>query len=289
MDELLNELSICFDKDTVDKIVSGYVNKYVTIRINNLKASDLEVFSYLDNNNITYEKVSFYDKALVLKNVTNEEIMNSELFKEGKIYLQSLSSILPPLFMDLKEDSNILDMTASPGSKLSEIQALSNNKTLITGVERNKERFERLKYNVDHLGCKKVTLLNMDARDLNDFMKFDEILLDVPCSGSGTVTNKDDVKNFGSILEHSIKTQKVLIDKALKLLKPNGTLIYSTCSLLDKEDEDIIRSILSDEYKLEPINIDGILNYESKLEGTIKVLPNEYFEGFYIAKIKKVK
>ena len=100
MDELLKELSICFDNETVEKIVGGYVNKYVTIRINNLKASDEEVISYLDNNNVTYEKVSFYDKALVLKNVTNEEIMNSELFKEGKIYLQSLSSMLPPLFMD---------------------------------------------------------------------------------------------------------------------------------------------------------------------------------------------
>jgi hypothetical protein len=76
MDELLNELSICFDKDTVNKIVSGYVNKYVTIRINNLKASDEEVFSYLDNN-ITYEKVSFYDKALVLKN----EILPFLMFK----------------------------------------------------------------------------------------------------------------------------------------------------------------------------------------------------------------
>ena len=114
--------------DNYNEILDGYKQKrYVTLRVNTLKTSVEEIESILNKENIEYEKVDFYKDAIIIKNRIENELLDLDIYKEGKIYLQSLSSMLPPLFIDPKENENILDMTAAPGSKTSEIAALSNN------------------------------------------------------------------------------------------------------------------------------------------------------------------
>ena len=138
----------------------------------------------------TFEEISWYDNSLVV-NTTEDTLRELDIYKEGKIYLQSLSSQLPPLFLNPKEDEMILDMAAAPGGKTTQIAALSNNKAMITAIEKNKIRSERLQYNIDKQGAKKVTVLNTDSRNLNEYFMFDKILLDAPCSGSGTIINNN--------------------------------------------------------------------------------------------------
>ena len=282
-----------YSEEQINEILKSYKeNKVVSLRINTIKTTTEEIIKYLEEQNITYETITWSDTALVITNKTENELQELDIYKEGKIYLQSLSSQLPPIFLDPKENEMILDMTAAPGGKTTEIAALSNNKAMITAIEKNKIRSERLQYNIDKQGAKKVTVLNTDARNLNEYFMFDKILLDAPCSGSGTITNN----NFNSfnedLVNRSIKFQTTLINEAIKHLKVGGELIYSTCSILSCENDEIIKSILNSNLELTPLdltNYQDIPKLSTKLEGTLCVCPSKYYEGFYVAKIRKIK
>ena len=102
--------------------------------------------------------------------------------------MQSLSSMLPPIILNPKLKADILDMAAEPGGKTTQIAALSNNLANIKACELNKIRLERLKYNIQKQGATNVYVMEKDARLLDDFFCFDQILLDAPCSGSGTLS-----------------------------------------------------------------------------------------------------
>ena len=217
-----------------------------------------------------------------------QDLQNLEIYKQGKIYLQSLSSMLPPIVLNPKENENILDMCAAPGGKTTQMACLSNNKAHITAVERNRIRGEKLKYNLQKQGAGTVNVMIDDARNLSDFFKFDKILLDAPCSGSGT----DNIfkKNFTKeLIQKSVKTQDILLKKALKLLKQGGELIYSTCSILKDENENILERCLNEsDYKLEKVEISNDIELlPSKFEEVKTIAPNEYFEGFFVSKIRK--
>ncbi|MBE6161191.1 MAG: RsmB/NOP family class I SAM-dependent RNA methyltransferase [Firmicutes bacterium] len=277
--------------DNYEEIINGYNQKrYVTLRVNTLKSNVDEVKKVFDNNDIKYESVSFYKDALVIKNKEEKDIINLNIYKDGKIYLQSLSSMLPPLFLSPNENENILDMTAAPGSKTSQIAALSENKVLITAVEKDKFRCERLKYNMDKLGVKKVNVINIDAQRLDDFYSFDKILLDAPCSGSGTLNEKDFNSFDYSLVIKSVERQTKLINKALKMLKKDGILVYSTCSILKEENENIINEVIKNndvEILSHNLNLDSIPKLDTLIPNTLCVCPNKYFEGFFVAVLKK--
>lgn len=121
------------------KIENRYkVQRPVTLRANNLKTSLEKVKEKLDEAQIEYETISWYEKALIIKNVREEEVRKLEIYENGEIYLQSLSSMLPPIILEPKAGENILDMTAAPGGKTTEIAALTENKAYITACEKIK-------------------------------------------------------------------------------------------------------------------------------------------------------
>jgi len=197
--------------------------------------------------------------------------------------------MLPPIIIEPKEGENILDMAAAPGGKTTQMAAITNNKAFITAVEKNKIRAERLKYNLKKQGVGCVNVMLEDARKLSDFFSFDKILLDAPCSGSGTMSIFD--KNFNEeLIKRSSKIQEELLKKALKILKPGGEMVYSTCSILKQENEEILEKVLiKANAEIEPINLTEIVTLPSKIEGTITVCPTENYEGFFVAKIRKLK
>ena len=278
-----------YDEKITNKILTGIKsNKKVSLRVNTLKAAVEDIIVEFNSANIKFKKVDWYKDAFVIENINEQNLQNLEIYKQGKIYLQSLSSMLSPIVLKPKENENILDMCAAPGGKTTQMACLSNNKAHITAVERNRIRAEKLKYNLQKQGAGTVNVMIDDARNLSDFFKFDKILLDAPCSGSGT----DNVfkKNFTKeLIEKSVKTQEVLLKKALKLLKQGGELIYSTCSILKDENENILEKCLKNtEYKLERIELsDKIECLPSKFDEVKTIAPNEYFEGFCVTKIRK--
>ena len=270
------------------------LNKPLTIRINTLKTNVDYIKEVLNNNNIEFETIEWSNTALIINNKVEEDLKELSIYKDGLIYFQSLSSQLPPLFVNPKENENILDMAAAPGGKTTELQALANNMALITAVEKNQIRYERLEYNINKLGAKKINIIKKDARFLDDYYSFDKILLDAPCSGSGTLTNET-LKDFNEeLVNRSINLQKQLITKAFNLLKKDGVLTYSTCSILKQENDEVVKYLLDNNPNAEIIHL-NLNGYESlptlknDIPGTLTLYPNEYYEGFYIAQIKKTK
>ena len=280
-----------YDDLEYSKIVDGYkCDRYLTLRVNTIKSNKEEIIKVFNDNNINYEKVSFYKDAFVIKNKNILDIQKLSIYEDGKIYIQSLSSMIPPLILNPLSNENILDMTAAPGSKTSEMAALSNNMALIMAVEKDKIRCDRLKYNLEKLGVKKVNVINSDSSNLDENYKFDKILLDAPCTGVGTINENDDIKIDEDILKRSTNRQIKLINKAIKLLKKGGILVYSTCSILKEENEYVIEETLkSDEVELIKIdNFDRIDLLKTDIDGTLCICPNKYFEGFYVAMLKKL-
>ena len=294
---LIDELNKQYGEEITNKIILGYAeNRVVSLRVNTLKANIEKVCEELTKNNIEFEKVYWSNVALVIKNATEEDIQKLSIYENGEIYLQSLSSMLPPVIMQPKENTDILDMTAAPGGKTTQIAAISNNNANITACEMNNIRIEKLKYNIDKQGATSVAIMQADSRNLSDYFAFDQILLDAPCSGSGTIdiNNEKTYKNFTDVLvEKSTKSQLTLLKKALKILKPGHEMIYSTCSILARENEDILNKALkganAEIVQIELEGIEDIPLLPTKIEGTLCVCPNKYYEGFFVAKIRKDK
>ena len=292
---LIEELNKQYGEEMTNKIIDGYTkNRVVSLRVNTLKSNLEKVCEELTKNSIEFEKVSWSDVALITENATEEDLQKLSIYENGEIYLQSLSSMLPPVIMQPKENTDILDMTAAPGGKTTQIEALTNNNANITACEMNNIRIEKLKYNIEKQGAKSVAIMQADSRNLSDYFAFDQILLDAPCSGSGTIdlNNERTYKNFTEqLVEKSTKSQLTLLKKALKILKPGHEMIYSTCSILARENEDIlnkaIKGINAEIISIELEGVGDIPLLPTKIEGTLCVCPNKYYEGFFVAKIRK--
>ena len=186
---LIQKLKKQYEEEIVKEIIMGYGYKRpVTLRINTLKTNVEHIKKVLTMLQITYKEVNFSKEALILENIRENSIQELDIYKNGEIYMQSLSSMLPPIILNPKLKADILDMAAAPGGKTTQIAALSNNLANITACELNKIRLERLKYNIQKQGATNVYVMEKDARLLDDFFCFDQILLDAPCSGSGTLS-----------------------------------------------------------------------------------------------------
>ena len=282
---LLNQ----YGEELTNKIIQGYnANRAVTLRVNTLKTNLENIIGTLRENEIKFEQISWYSDALIIKNANESDIRKLKIYENGEIYLQSLSSMLPAIILNPKENENILDMAAAPGGKTTQMSALSNNNSLITACEKNKIRSDRLKYNIEKQGANRVNILVEDARKLDNYFSFDKILLDAPCSGSGT----DNIfeKGFTKELIHkSCKTQEALLRKAINILKPGGEMIYSTCSILKQENEEMLNKILkTGKVEIIPIEVDDkIPILPVQIKGTLCVCPTELYEGFFVAKLYK--
>ena len=278
-----------YGEEITNKIIDGYSKQRpVTLRVNTIKSSKELIENSLEKAGISFKEVNWYKDALIIENVREDEIKKLKIYENGEIYLQSLSSMIPPIILDPKEGENILDMAAAPGGKTTQIAALTNNKVMITACEKNKIRAERLKYNLQKQGIGCTNVMLEDARKLSDFFSFDKILLDAPCSGSGTDNIKE--KNFTKeLIERSSKVQEELLRKALKILKPGREMIYSTCSILKQENENILRKVLPKaNAEIIPIKpIEDIPTLPVDIEGTLCVCPTESYEGFFVAKIRR--
>ncbi|NBH70753.1 RsmB/NOP family class I SAM-dependent RNA methyltransferase [Clostridiaceae bacterium] len=284
-----------YGQELAGRILEGYrQERPVTLRANTLKADAASVRKRLEEAGILCQEVPWSREALVITNAREPELQKLELYGEGGIYLQSLSSMLPPLVLGPKAGESILDMAAAPGGKTTQMAALSGNMASITACEKNQIRAKRLQYNLDRQGASRVCVMVADARKLDDFFSFDKVLLDAPCTGSGTldICRKGGKGQLdGDILRRSAKVQEELLAKALKHLKPGHEMVYSTCSVLAEENEQVVKKAMKKAgAKVLPINtgqFPGIFLLPTELEGTMCVCPDGLYEGFFVARLQK--
>lgn len=285
-----------------DKILAGMAGKRnTTLRVNTLKYNIQDLMRYFREINIKFERVNFYNDALIIKNANEKEIQKLEIYEKGYIYLQSLSSMVPPIVLGATENENILDMASAPGSKTTQISAMMKNTGHIVANELDKIRCERLKFNVENQGATNTKIINGYGEKLGDKYpeNFDRVLLDTPCSGEGRFIAEipGTYRNWSvrSVKELS-KIQKKLIKSGYNALKPGGIMVYSTCTLNLEENENILRWALENlNLKMMDINLDikgaipgDSLDTKLGIEKAIKILPTKEMEGFFVAKLRKV-
>lgn len=277
------------------------VDRNTTLRVNTLKYNIQDLMIQLKKNNIKFERVQWYNNALLLKNIAEKDIQKLEIYINGYIYLQSLSSMIPPLVLSPKSGDKVLDLTAAPGSKTTQLANLMDNNGEIIANELDKIRYERLKYNVEKQGATIVETINSRGEKLGEKYPeyFDKVLLDVPCSGEGRflINNPKTYRDWSmKKVNNLVKLQKKLLISACKALKKNGVMVYSTCTINKYENEFILDWATKNlPLKIVDINLiikDSIKGDNEKLDRAIdkaiKILPSKSMEGFFVAKLKKV-
>lgn len=240
------------DDDKATAIRAGFaeaVARPVTLRANTLKVTAVRVAQQLHEAGLRFTQPAWYEDAFILDPAVRERaIWELPLYQNGEIYLQSLSSMLPPIVLDPTPGSDVLDMCAAPGGKTSQIAALTDGRAHLTACELRTPRAEKLTHNLEKLGVRNVNIMRVDARRLDTFFSFDHILLDAPCTGTGTLRAGDtraQKRMTETLLSKATRSQHALLDRALTVLKPGGTLVYSTCSILPQENEEQVTSALT--------------------------------------------
>lgn len=300
-EEFINFIYEEFSVGTADKMLYSFMDeRLTTLRVNTLKYNISDLMEYFKRINIKFDRVPWYKDALILKNAKEKDIEKLDIYEKGYIYMQSLPSMVPPLVLNPKRGERVLDMTAAPGSKTTQMAAMMENEGYILANELDKVRCERLKYNVDRQGASIVEVINGRGETLGDKYpeEFDKVLLDAPCSGEGRFTLKD-VKTyrFWSIREVNrlSNLQKKLFQSAFKALKKGGVMVYSTCTLNRRENEEIVEWAINN-LNVEILDIDLKINgavpaftdkYQKDLNKAIRILPSKELEGFFVCKFLK--
>ncbi|HBE79879.1 MAG TPA: hypothetical protein DDW65_19185 [Firmicutes bacterium] len=304
--EFIGRLQAEYEPGKAEKIMSGMMTERpVTLRVNTLKTDVRTVMKTLQADNLKFERVLWYNDALVLKTARENEIERHPLYQKGHIYLQSLSSMIPPLVLDPKPGQRVLDLTAAPGSKSTQLAALMQNQGFILANEVNALRVERLKYNIEKQSATSIEVRHGDGKHLEEtwHQYFDAVLLDAPCSGEGLFLACDPKTyrfwNPKKVRELASE-QKKLLRTALWALKPGGCLVYSTCTLATTENELVLDwafSKYASELTAESIGLtisgseSGLAIGESGHEHCrkyLRIYPSQLMEGFFVAKLRKL-
>lgn len=305
--EFVDELYRAFPISEADRILRGFARRrYVTLRANTLKATVDEVLSELKRAGVKCQRVPWYSDALVIQNKREQYIESLELYVQGKVYLQSLSSMIPPLVLAPQPGETVLDIAAAPGSKTTQMAALMQNRGRIVAAEIDRMRAERLMFNLERQG---VTIAEVFTRDgvivADEFPEsFDRVLVDAPCSGEGLfIASQPATYNHWSrrMCKRCAVSQRRLFDAAARALKPGGAMVYSTCTLNPDENELMVESFLrrwDHEFEVLPmkLQVQGWAPALEQVKGRIvmpeirhtrRVFPSQLMEGFYVALLAK--
>ena len=293
-------------------------NKLVNIEKNKIKLKDdaqIKVKDYINNKKISVNEVNSKLGASGSSGgrvgmLSPGELGRSLEHQLGYYYIQEISSMLPILTLNPKPNETFLDLCSSPGSKTTQLAAKIQNTGTIIANEVNFGRIKILASNLQRCGVSNTIITKKDGIALckefaKENIKFDKILVDAPCSGEGTIRSSPKTLIMWNIkmIKSLSKLQKSLLSSAIEILKPNGEIVYSTCTHAPEENEEVVDFVLNKfkgEIKLETINLPvkcrpGITNWNNnqlnpEIKKTCRVYPQDNdTEGFFIAKIRKLK
>ena len=280
--------------------------KAMGLRVNTLRASTKEVTEYFTQQAIPFQTINWKSDALSIPHEYRAEVLDSTLYRQGLIYSQNLSSQAAPLILGPRSNEEVLDMCAAPGGKTLQIACMMRDQGRLAAVEKVKTRFFKLKANLQahDLRCIKTYMTDATGLWRKTPQRFDRILLDAPCSSEARFQSGNPRSyqhwNLRKIRETARK-QKKLLFSAIHCLKPQGTLVYSTCSFAPEENEAVIDHALrrfGDAITVGEINLslsntqEGLTawsgnTYHSSLKRALRILPTGIMEGFFLCVLVK--
>lgn len=289
VEELLKEKTA---QETEQICINSNIRPKVCIRVNKLKTSSKELKEKLEEENISFED-GIIEDFIVLNKVKNIE--NLDLFKQGLFTIQDEAAGLTALILNPKKGEKVLDACAAPGGKTTYLAEIMQNEGEIVAWDIYEHRINLVNKNATRLGINIIKTELQDATKLDKqyIEKFDKILLDVPCLGIGVIKRKPDIKwqRKSEDVEEISKIQKEILEKCTQYLKIGGELVYSTCSILEEENQNIIEEFLKENknFKYTKYDLKDKEFFVKYLENSkyIKVYQNKKTDGFFIAKIQK--
>ncbi len=299
----LSPLLSQFPADIQEKIIAGWSQprSIVSFRINRLLATHEEVVEALKSASLPYHVWQYWWDAFWLPKEHEYTLRWLEMYKQWKIYVQSLSSMIPALCLDLQPGQKILDMTAAPWGKTTQIASMLWGNCDITALEKFGIRFEKLSHTIRAQWAEAyVKCLKIDATETVSHFSgnaqankgekiFDRILIDAPCSSDGRIclTDEKTYKWYSDEKStHKSLLQYELLEQARKMLKDGGKIVYSTCSTSRRENEDVIQKFLTKhpEFTLLTCLITPDYTLENKMN---RWYPSETMEGFFVVVLEK--
>lgn len=291
---MLSRIEKLYTKDEMQNILSSFTQeKNVCVFANTLKISIEELEKEFLKQKLKFKKINAY---CYLFDAKDKAILSSmKAFNEAHFYIQNYSSYLCALNLEVKAGQRVLDMCAAPGGKSINLANFMQNTGYLACNEMSRDRFFILQKNLKNYGVNAKVFMK-DGKNIGNLcpLKFDKILLDAPCSTFAKI-GFDLEKSYKEI-KNIAKTQKKLLHSALKALKIGGELVYSTCTFTKEENEEVIENALKSEFKLELLDID-LENVEAKagqseefagISKCRRILPSLDYDGFFIAKLRKL-
>ncbi len=290
--------SLVDDENIFLKSLSQPLDK--SFRINRLKSNSTDVIERLQKQGLKFKPVTWCSDAFITD--SDKLSFTMERFI-GSIYIQELTSMLPPLIVrkELESANNVLDACAAPGSKTTQIAAYMNNKGCLIANDRSYTRIRALKFNLNKAGVLNTVITNFELHKFPE-MKFDIIFLDVPCSADGTIRKSPEMLRRWSLerIRGYSERQKDLILRAYDLLSDKGILVYSTCSMAPEENEEVIDFLLQNRPAiLSSIKLDNFIvgetvsewdnkKYSSDISKVFRIWPHHNnTNGFFVCKVIK--
>lgn len=294
--EFVEGLHALFPQSVAERALKGMgAPRCTTFRANALKTSGAEVVRLLHERHIRYRRPAWSADAFVLADLDERDVESWDLYADGRIYLQNLSSMVPALALAPMPGERVLDLAAAPGSKTTQMAALMANRGSILAVEANAVRAQRLAYNVRLQGCAIVEVRRGWGEKIGAEMTaaFDRVLVDAPCSGEGRFTAGQPAtwKSWSKrTVGDCARVQRRLLASGIRALKPGGTLVYATCTLNADENEAIVEGALASfPVSLEriPVRVPGALPGLRKAALAVRILPDRDYEGFFVCRMRK--
>ncbi len=301
-EKFIEKYSKLTDWDEFKRYSSAYLRK--CIRVNTLKISTADLKRRLEKD-WKLDPVPWNKDAFWIEHKAEEKRWDVGNLKEhvlGYVYIQEAASMIPSLVLNPKPSDIVLDMCASPGSKTTQMAQMMKNEGVIVANDLSGARLSPLGLNVQRCGVTNILISIGRGQHMKNIM-FDKILVDAPCSGTGTIRKSAKTilmwnENYAKKMQY---VQKQLIDNAYRLLKSGGEMVYSTCTLEPEEDEEVIDYMLEKykDLKVEKISLSGLKTspavmeyknkkYNSQIKDCIRIWPQDNdTEGFFVCKLRK--
>ena len=292
---IINRWIDAYGEDFTESLLIANNSKpKLNLRVNTLKTDRDILIKALSERGYIVSKTKYAKDGIVVDNPVR--ITEIQEFKEGHFIIQDESSMLVGQVANPKEYSVILDLCSAPGGKATHLAQIMNNKGRVICWDIYKHKLDLIKENANRLGISIIETKLQDAQILNEDMIgiADICLVDAPCSGLGIIRRRPEIRWNRSIenIEELCMIQKNILDNASKYVKPGGYIIYSTCTIEEKENLDMVKKFINEnkEFTLSAFDqlIDSREYMASAKNGYIQMFPNLHgTDGFFIARIQK--